>query len=32
VYDDISIDLGKTILSDDKVNTKHVKAILALLN
>ncbi len=32
VHDNISTDLGKTILSDDEVNTKHVKAILALLD
>ena len=31
-HDDISTDLGKTTLSDDEVNAKRVKAILALLD
>ena len=31
-YDDISTDLGKTTLSDDEVNAKYIKAILALLD
>ncbi len=32
VYNNISIDLRKTILSNNKINTKYIKAILALLD